>query len=123
MVSPRASNNQTWRDSALRYFKQVHETERHPIHRDVTWDSWRAMLNPQFATVHIATPHLLIWLDVVGGMQTWHLLDDFLGSPRHFLQHFRMQRFVFAIVCTVTAECHEVLLSSLHTIHLLLSYS
>ena len=91
MVSPRASNKQTWRDSALCYFKQVLETERHPIHRDVTWDSWRAMLNP---TVHIATPHLLIWLDVVGG--TWHLLDDFLGSLRHFLQHFRMQRLVFA---------------------------
>ena len=82
IVSPRASNKQTWRNSALRYFKQVHETERHPFHREVTWESWRAMLNPHVdwaATIHIASPKRLIWLDTVEGMRTWHLQDDCPG--------------------------------------------
>ena len=106
IVSPRASNKQTWRNSALRYFKQVHETERHPFHREVTWESWRAMLNPHVdwaATIHIASPKRLIWLDTVEGMRTWHLQDDCLGSLWHFLKHFRMLRHVFAIVFT----CHR----------------
>ena len=76
------------------------------------------MLNPHVdwaATIHIASPKRLIWLDTVEGMQTWHLQDGFLGSLWHFLKHFRMLRHVFAIVFTVT-----VLLSSLQTLHIIL---